>query len=212
MVRSSIFRRLAVPAAVSLAAGLGVVAAAGTASAATTPAADPTLTVTYPVTGSTFIARSQSTLPLGPGSLTSTADLTTGALTATLTLPPSTGTFTRHGVPVTVTTELIAHGPATGTVNFTTSAVQSTSVVTLKIDALTVGGVSQPVSQNCESVIPTTVSLTSDTGFNVLFGGPMSGTLSIPPFHHCGVPMGIINSSIPGSGNTISLTLGGAHL
>lgn len=209
-VPSSVFRKLAVPAAVSLAAGLGVVVAAGPAFAA--PAADPTISVTYPVNGSTLIKKVNSSLTLGPGSLSTTADLTTGALTASLTLPPATGTFRELGIKVTATTELVADGPTTGQVNFSASTVQSTSRVTLRLDSLKVGPVQLPVGKSCETITPATISLTSGAGFNLLSGGPLSGTYRIPLFHHCGLATALINLTIPGPGNTISLTLGAAQL
>lgn len=209
-VLSSAFRKIAAPAAVGLAASFGVVAVSGTASAATT--ADPTITVTYPVNGSTLIKKVNASLTLGPGTLATTADLTTGALTANLTLPPATGTFRELGIPVTATTELIADGPTTGQVNFSANTVQSTSQVTLKLDSLKVGPVKLPIGKSCETVTPATISLTSGAGFNVLSGGPLSGTYRIPLFHHCGLATGLINLTIPGPGNTISLTLGAAQL
>src|SRR5258708_20931279 len=70
--------------------------------------ADQVFNLTYPVTGSTFIKKINSSIPLGPGTLTSAADLTTSTLTATLTLPPATGSFKELGfVPVTPPPKLI---------------------------------------------------------------------------------------------------------
>jgi hypothetical protein len=90
--------------------------------------ADQTVNVTYPVSGSTFIKAINSSIALGPGSLSTTADLTTSTLTGTLSLPPATGSFKELGlVPVTATTEMIQDGQATGTVNFTTNAVTTTT-------------------------------------------------------------------------------------
>jgi hypothetical protein len=46
----------------------------------------------------------------------------------------------------------------------------------------------------------------------VLNGGTVAGTCAIPRFRRCGLATPLINLSIPGSGNTISRTLGKAAL
>ncbi len=198
---------LALTTAAILAAGASLGAAPALASRAA--AADTTVTVSYPVTGSTFIKAINSTVPLGPGTLTTTADLTTSTLTGTLVLPPSTGSFKELGlIPVTATTELIQDGPATGTVNFSTKAVQTTTQSTLKVTRLTAAGISIPVGNSCETRTPATITVSSQPGFNVLSGGTLTGTYTIPRFAHCGLATLLINLTLPGPGNTISLTLG----
>ena len=79
--------------------GMAATAIAGLlalATIATTPAAASAATVLkvrYPVNGSTFIKAANATVPLGPGALRSRVNLTTGAVTASLNLPPATGSF-----------------------------------------------------------------------------------------------------------------------
>ena len=194
-----------------LAAGAGLAAAPALASP--TAAADTTVTVAYPVTGSTFIKAINSTVALGPGTLATTADLTTSTLTGTLTLPPATGSFNELGlVPVTATTELVQDGPATGTVDFSTNAVQTTTRATLKVTSLTAAGIPIPVGSSCQTSTPATITLSSQPGFNVLSGGTLAGTYAIPRFAHCGLATLLINLTLPGPGNTISLTLGAGTL
>jgi hypothetical protein len=194
-----------------LAAGAGLAAAPALASP--TAAADTTVTVTYPVTGSTFIKAINSTVALGPGTLATTADLTTSTLTGTLTLPPATGSFKELGlVPVTATTELVQDGPATGTVDFSTNAVQTTTQATVKVTSLTAAGIPIPVGSSCQTSTPATITVSSQPGFNVLSGGTLAGTYAIPRFAHCGLATLLINLTLPGPGNTISLTLGAGTL
>jgi hypothetical protein len=194
-----------------LAAGAGLAAAPALASP--TAAADTTVTVTYPVTGSTFIKAINSTVDLGPGTLATTADLTTSTLTGTLTLPPATGSFKELGlIPVTATTELVQDGPATGTVDFSTNAVQTTTQATLKVTSLTAAGIPLPVGSSCQTSTPATITVSSQPGFNVLSGGTLAGTYTIPRFAHCGLATLLINLTLPGPGNTISLTLGAGTL
>jgi hypothetical protein len=203
-----------------LATGAGLAAAPALASptavnttGADTTGADTTVAVTYPVTGSTFIKAINSTVALGPGTLATTADLTTSTLTGTLTLPPATGSFKEFGlIPVTATTELVQDGPATGTVDFSTNAVQTTTQATLKVTSLTAAGIPIPVGSSCQTSTPATITVSSQPGFNVLSGGTLAGTYTIPRFAHCGLATLLINLTLPGPGNTISLTLGAGTL
>jgi hypothetical protein len=203
-------RRLTLLAASAAAAVAGIAAAtpALASPAAPTAPSDSTVSVSYPVTGSTFIKAIGGEIDLGPGTLSTTADLTTSTLTGTLTLPPATGSFKELGlIPVTATTEMIQDGTATGTVNFTTNAVTTTATDTIKLISLKVAGVPILVGPSCETS-PATISVSSQAGFNVLNGGTLSGTYTIPPFAHCGLATLLINLTLPGPGNTISLTLG----
>ena len=198
------------------AAGLAAVTvqAAGSAAAAPSGRAAPaagTITATYPVTGSTFISKVNGTVSLGPGTLVSTLDLSTSALTSTLTLPPATGTFKILGfIPVTATTEFIQNGPAPGTLK--NGVVTTTASVTLKLDSLSIGGIPILIGDECQTSSPASITVTSQPGFNLLNGGNLAGTYTIPPFSHCELATFLINLTIPGPNNTITLTLGKAKL
>jgi hypothetical protein len=203
-------RRLALLTATAAAAvaGIGLATPALASPAAPAAPADTTVSVSYPVTGSTFIKAIGSTIALGPGTLSTTADLTTSTLTGTLTLPPATGSFRELGlIPVTATTQMIQDGTATGTVDFSTNAVTTTAQDTIQLTSLKVAGLSIPVGPSCETS-PATITVSSQAGFNVLNGGTLSGSYTIPPFAHCGLATLLINLTLPGPGNTISLTLG----
>jgi len=45
----------------------------------------------------------------------------------------------------------------------------------------------------------------------ILKGGNLSDAYTIPGFANCGLETLLINLAVPGSGNTITLTLGNAH-
>jgi hypothetical protein len=199
--------------------GATVTALAGLVTAvvvATTPAlasAGTTLTVRYPVNGSTFLKAVNATVALGPGTLRSKVNLTTGKVTASLNLPPATGSFKELGViPVTATVAFIQDGPTTGTVNLNTGAVTTMSKITLQITNLTVSGLPVPVGPSCESATPASVALASQPGFSIVNGGTVSGTYTVPPFANCGLVTPVLNLTVTGPGNTISLTLGKAHV
>jgi hypothetical protein len=190
----------------------GLLAVSGILASTTGASADTTVTFRYPVTGTTTLATPNASVPLGPGHLLTTADLDTGAITATLTLPPATGSFKELGlVPVTATVKLINDGPTTGTIDPNTGAVTTTSLITMRITALTVAGISFSVGNSCQTSTPVTVTVNSEAGFNILKGGNLGGTYTIPDFANCGLETLLINLTVPGSGNTITLTLGKAH-
>jgi hypothetical protein len=171
------------------------------------------LKVRYPVNGSTFIKAANATVPLGPGALRSRVNLTTGAVTASLNLPPATGSFKELGlIPVTATVAFLQNGPTTGKVDLNTGAVTTMSNITLQITSLTVAGLPVPVGPSCESATPASVALASQPGFSIVNGGTVSGTYTIPPFTGCGLITPVLNLTITGPGNTISLTLGKAHV
>ncbi|HEY1622038.1 MAG TPA: hypothetical protein VGG25_30750 [Streptosporangiaceae bacterium] len=192
----------------------GVLAAAATASAGTAaPGSSKTITVKYPVNGSTYLKKVQATAKLGPGTLTSKVNLDTGKLTASLKLPDATVSFKQAGVvPVTATTEFVQDGKTTGQVNTKTGGVTTTSKVTLKLVSLTMAGVPVPVPSGCESGSPASVKLRSEKGFSIIKGGKVAGTYTIPKFAHCGLLTPLLNITIPGSGNTITLKLRAAKL
>jgi hypothetical protein len=172
-------------------------------------AADTKIKATYPVTGSTLIKAPNFTLKLGPGTLTSTVNVITGKLTANLALPEATGTFKQFGIiPVTATTRFINAAPTTGKINLKTGAIHSTSQITLQLVALKVAGIRTPVGPSCETSTPAIVPVASQPGFSILKGGNLAGTYTIPQFANCGLATALINLTIPGPGNTLTLTLG----
>jgi hypothetical protein len=202
VLRSGTRRAVTGSAAVLLAVA-GVVASTGSASA------DTTVTLRYPVTGTTHLAAPNADVPLGPGKLTATADLTTYTVTAKLSLPNATGSFKElNAIPVTATTQFINDGPTTGTINSSTGAVATTSKITIRIVSLTVGGIPQLIGNSCETVTPATIQVSSQPGWNIIKGGNLAGTYTMPRFHHCLLDTLLINLTLPGPGNTITLTLG----
>ncbi len=199
----------------TMAAGLVALTAVFTVAATTVPASATTSTIkaTYPVTGSTFLNAPGATLPLGPGKLVAHVNASTGAVKATLTLPNATGSFEELGaIPVTATAHFINNGPTTGTINLSTGAVTSTSHITMQLVSLSVAGIPIPLGPSCETSTPAVVQVTSQPGFNLLNGGNLEGTYTIPPFANCLLATPLINLTLTGPGNTITLTLGKAKI
>jgi hypothetical protein len=193
--------------AAALAAAPGVASASPAHAAAASSGS--TLTVKYPVTGTTVIKSVNAAVKLGPGKLVSTANLTTGALTATLSLPPATASFKQDGlIPVKATTAFIQDGKTTGKINLNTGAVTTTSKITIQVTKLLVSGLPVAVGSRCETTSPATVTVKSQHGFNIVNGGNLAGTYTIGKFAHCALATALLNLTVPGSGNTITLTLG----
>ena len=177
---------------------------------ATSASADTTVSLTYPISGSTYINAIHTSIPLGPGTLSATADLNTAAVTGNVNLPPATGSFKELGlVPVTATTAFVEQGQTTGTLE-SDGGIQATSHISLKLTSLKVAGIPVPVGNSCETAVPATITLTSESGFNALTGGTVTGTYAIPHFAHCLLATPLINLTLPGPSNTITLTLGAA--
>jgi hypothetical protein len=200
-------------AAVTVLAASAALAATASPALASTASASAKVHASYKVTGSTYIKAPNFTLSLGPGKLSSAVNLRTGKLTATLSLPNATGSFTQLGIiPVTATTQFINDGQTTGKLNTTTGAVTTKSKITLRIVSLTVAGIPVPVGNACQTKSAVVVDLTSQPGFNVVEGGSLAGSYTIGDFSGCGLATLLINLTIPGSGNTISLKLGKAKI
>src|SRR5438270_5807204 len=158
------FRRIAALVAASALAGAGLVFGAGAASAAS---ADAVIYATYPVNGSTTIKSTGSTMSLGPGTLQAALDVSTDAITATMTLPEATGSFNALGfVPVTATTAFVQSGDITG--KDVSGAFTGTANIIIKLTDVKVAGIDVPVGDHCQTKTPAVIDLNSGTGFNVL--------------------------------------------
>lgn len=206
LLRAAGIRRAAV-------AGLTVLTVASTVMASSGASAATKIHATYKVTGSTFVKAPNFTMALGPGRLSATVSFRTGKLTANLTLPDATGSFNQFGlIPVTAVTHFINDGPTTGSLNLSTGAVKTTSKITLQIVSLTVAGLPIPVGDSCETSSAAVITVKSQKGFSVLNGGKLKGTYTIPSFSNCGLATALINLTLPGPGNTITLKLGKAKI
>jgi hypothetical protein len=205
-LRSRGVRAVTVPAAAGLLAAAAIIATQAAASAGST------LTVAYPVHGSTYLKAPDTTVSLGPGTLQATLNLSNATLTASLTLPPATASFQEFGlIPVSATIEFIQAGPTTGKVNVNTGAVTTTSKIILKITSMSIASLPIPVGDSCESATPAVITATSRPGFSVVSGGKLTGAYTVPAFAGCGFAgllTLLINQSVTGPGNTITLIVG----
>jgi hypothetical protein len=188
-------RPLAIGAMVCAAALLG----AGTA------AADPIFT--YDVTkGTSHVKKTNSQLPLGPGSLVVDLDGASGNFTAEMTLPPVKSEFKVIGfIPATATVTMEQVG-ITGTL--IDGVVTSRALVNIKLSDVKTLGIPLFVGDKCRTATPAVIDLHSAPDFNALEGGDLlAPNYTIPQFKDCNLATGILNGLIPGPDNTLSLTL-----
>ncbi|TDP95174.1 hypothetical protein [Labedaea rhizosphaerae] len=199
MPRRSRLRKLA-----TVAVGLAVGAAAALVGTGTASAAP--ITLTYDVTGVTHIKKTDSDITLGPGALKSTLNAPDPTLTSELTLPTAHSKFNALGfLPTSADIDFLPDGPAIGTVSAT--QVTATAQVTIRVHNVWSGGLPVIVGSNCKTEVPATISLVSQPGFNVLIGGDLTGTYTMPELDNCLLVTGLLNALIAGPDNTINLHL-----
>lgn len=191
------------------AAGLAIAAMPAQANAATDPNA---LHIRYDASGYSTIARTGSSVKLGPTTLTTVLN-PDGNFTGTLPLAPSSTTFKAIGlVPISATVNFVPVGTVTGTLGGVPLQVKSSTKYILRLSNVVVGGIPTAVGSNCQTITPATIPAVSDptSNFDIVNGGTLTGSYTIPIFAGCGLTTALIDLLVPGPNNTISLTLSNA--
>jgi len=171
-----------------------------------------TVAINYDATGSTHISTTGSTIPLGPTTLSTVLDVDTFDLTGHLPLPTQHNTFNLIGfVPVSADVSFIEAAPVQGHIQLSGSnaVVTSTASYYVKLSNVTLAGLPGFVGSNCMTKDP--VNIAADTpagqGFDLINGGELTGSYTLGSFHNCGINQWLINTVIPGSGNTADITV-----
>ena len=142
--------------------------------------------------------------------ISSTADATTGTLTATLNIPPINQTFFIGLIPVTVSGGLTPTGPATGTFGFSKDGSEVSESADGKanevVKAVRVGLFTLPIG--CKTVEPIDLPLGISEPTNALAVGSFSfkAEVTVPEFGECGALGPIISAATSGPGNTVEMT------
>ncbi|MEU8803359.1 DUF6801 domain-containing protein [Spirillospora sp. NPDC048819] len=158
----------------------------------------------FALEGSSTIKASGGTVPLTGGL---DAELTGNAITADLTLDPSTAQLQVFGfLPVTADVAFAPEGGTTGT--YMDGVLTTTSKVIIRLPAFEVFGV-VPIGggEECRTSEPSGITLTSAAGFDPNTGGALSGTYDLPALTGCGPLTGLLGSSVTGPDNEINVTL-----
>jgi Secretory lipase len=142
--------------------------------------------------------------------ISSTADATTGTLTATLNIPPINQTFWIGLLPVTVSGGLTPTGPAIGTFGFSKDGSEVSESADGKanetVKAVRVGLFTLPIG--CKTVTPIDLPLSISEPTNALAVGSFSfkTEVTVPEFGECGALGPIISATTSGPGNTVEMT------
>lgn len=166
--------------------------------------------ITYDAVGSTYIAKTKSTIPLGPTTLTTNLDIDTGDFTGSLPLPGTVTEFKAAGfLPVKANVNFIEAAPLTGHIELSEAlaSVSSTATYYVQLSNIKVFGFPTFAGNNCKTTAPVTIPVGTrpGEGFDLVNGGTLAGTYTIGNFSNCGLNTGLINALVPGGGNTVDI-------
>ncbi|HTW41800.1 MAG TPA: lipase family protein [Solirubrobacteraceae bacterium] len=148
-------------------------------------------------------------VPAG-ATISSTANATTGALEATLDIPPINQTFWIGLVPVTISGGLTPTGPAKGTFGFSENGSEvfesAEGKANEEVKGIKVGV--YPVPIGCKTVEPIDLPLSIREPTNALSTGNFSfkAEVTVPEFGGCGLYGPLISAETSGPGNTVEMT------
>jgi hypothetical protein len=148
-------------------------------------------------------------VPAG-STISSTADATSGTLTATLHIPPISQTMVVLGIPVTVKGALTPTGPATGTFGFSKDGSEvfesADGKANEEVGSVSVGFLRVPIG--CKTVEPIDLPLSISEPTNALATGNFSfkAEVTVPAFGGCGVLGPVLTATTSGPGNTVEMT------
>ena len=197
---------------------LAVFGAATALVVAGTPAhaVEDTIDVDYDVNGVTRIASTGSDITLGPAVMYSKVEAT-GPFTGDMVLPGTRTEFKLLGfLPVSANVAFEPTGPTTGAIARVGRVSNLTSTSTYHVRLTNIKASIFPLFAGpfCRTKNPVVIEANTPAGeaFSVSSGGRLVGEYSIGDFQHCGLNTLLINSIIPGAGNTIELNLTNGRL
>ena len=147
-------------------------------------------------------------VPAG-STLSAEGDVTSGALSATLSIPPIDQTIFVLGIPITVKGALTPTGTIHGTVGLTNSGVFSESAsgsANELVGSVGVGIFTVPIG--CTTVEPISLPLSISEPVNELVSGGFAirTEVTVPEFGGCGLFGPILSATMSGPGNPIEMT------
>jgi len=161
------------------------------------------------VGGTLTLAKLQQNVSFPAGStFNGSADLTTGQLTGTVSIPTFTSTIRVLGIPIQVTQQIVPTGPATGTITIGsggTATIAGSSSDTIYLRSLGIGLLSIPTT--CHTAAPVVFGLNYTGPLSLSTGFTFSGTTTIPRLTGCGLISPVLSTLLSGPGNAYTLTL-----
>ncbi|HTW42519.1 MAG TPA: lipase family protein [Solirubrobacteraceae bacterium] len=164
----------------------------------------------WELSGKVTEAKSGLSVEVPKGStLSAEGDVTTGTLSATLSIPPIDQTIDIGLIPVTVKGALTPTGTIHGTVGLTNAGVFSESATGSAnelVGSVGVGIFTVPIG--CTTVEPIQLPLSISEQVNALVVGGFSfkTTVTVPEFGGCGLFGPVLSATMSGPGNTIEMT------
>ncbi len=160
--------------------------------------------------GSVTEAKSGISLEVPSGAtLSAEGDVTTGKVTATLSVPPIDQKISLLGIPVTVKGALTPVGTITGSVSLSNSGLFSqsaTGAANMVVGSVGAGLITLPLGCETTSPIQMPLSITEPVNALVSGGFGIETKVTVPEFGGCGIFGPVMSSLMSGSGNTIKMT------
>ena len=199
---------------------LAVGAAATALALAPTSANAVPLDVDYDAVGTSTIASTGGTIPIGPTVLSSTVDSAggPGSLTGSLPIPSVTTEFKAAGfLPIKATVHFEEAAPVTGQLvrDGRLTRVESEASYFIRLSDVKAAFIFPAfVGSNCRTKEPVTIPANTPPGetFNIVTGGNLEGEFTIGDFENCNLTTGIINALVPGDGNTAEIAVSNGRI
>lgn len=190
------------------------VASLGAAAAmvfAVSPAHAVPINVDYDVNGVTHVESTDSDITLGPAVLHSSVE-DDGSFVGNMVLPGTRTEFELLGfIPVTANVAFEPTKPTTGQITRVgrQRTLASSSSYYVRLTNIKASIFPLFAGPFCRTTNPVVINADTPAGefFDIGTGGRLVGTYSIGNFQNCGLNTALINSIIPGAGNTIELNL-----
>jgi hypothetical protein len=177
---------------------------------ATAPAAsaDFIIPINWNVNATTHLKNLNLDVTIPQGTFSGTVNVTTGAITGNLSLPPASKTISFVGIPLaTATFAMSPTGPITGHVDLKTMTATVSSSFNFQISSATLSFAPwlNLVGNNCHGVTPISVDMSGPVSLSG--ASTFSSTYTIPKLTGCGLLVTpLLNLVVPSSGNTFTAT------
>ncbi len=174
--------------------------------------AETIIPIEYDASGTSTIAKTNSTVNLGPTTLTTNLDVDSGNFTGSLPLPGTSTKFKAAGfLPIEANVDFIPVGEVTGVIDLAgdIATVDATATYFVKLSNIKAFGFPTFAGNKCMTAAPVAIPVGTEpgVGFDLGEGGRLVGEYTIGKFKDCGINTGLINALVPGPGNTVDIAV-----